>query len=477
MSEPPYLAGLRLAGRRCVVIGGGPVAARRVAGLLASGADVHVISPELTPALAAQVDAGSADGVAASEDAAPESESVPDISAGHTPHDAFGPPSAAPDPASGAPAARPPGRISWTPRGYQIGDLAGAWYVVAATNDPLANAAAAAEAEAARIFCSRADDAALSTAWTPAVGHHAGVQIGVLSPGEPAASDPEAAPGRTGDPRRSVQVRDAVLDGLRTGTIAAPRFRARAAGVALVGGGPGDPDLITVRGRRVLAEADVVVADRLAPQRLLDELAPEVEIIDAAKIPYGRAMPQEEINRILVDRALAGKFVVRLKGGDPYVFGRGYEELLACAEAGIEVTVVPGITSAISVPSLAGVPVTHRGMAHEFTVVSGHLAPDNPKSLVDWAALARLRGTLVMLMAVERMGPIAEALLANGKKPDTPVTVIQDGSLPAERVVRCTLDTVAAEVLAQGVRPPAIVVLGPVAALGSALSSSGLLAD
>jgi uroporphyrin-III C-methyltransferase / precorrin-2 dehydrogenase / sirohydrochlorin ferrochelatase len=490
MNEPPYLAGLRLAGRRCVVIGGGPIAARRVAGLLAAGADVHVIAPELTPALAAQV-----------EPAVPVS---PEPAASPTLHDGFGA-------ASLADLATATGRVSWTSRVYQIGDLAGAWYVVAAANDPLANAAAAAEAEASRIFCSRADDAAQSTAWTPAVGQHAGVQIAVLSPGEssgfgvsggsgvsvdlddsglsgslsepaspspspspfpssspsssPSPSSPSSPQRSTGDPRRSVQVRDAVLDGLRSGTIAAPRFRSRAAGVALIGGGPGDPDLITVRGRRLLAEADVVVADRLAPHRLLDELAPEVEIIDAAKIPYGRAMPQEEINRILIDRAQAGKFVVRLKGGDPYVFGRGYEELLACTEAGIEVTVVPGITSAISVPGLAGVPVTHRGMAHEFTVVSGHLAPDHPKSLVDWPALAKLRGTLVLLMAVERMGPIAETLLANGKQPDTPVTVIQEGSLPAERVVRCTLGTVAAEVVAQGVRPPAIVVLGPVAAL------------
>jgi uroporphyrin-III C-methyltransferase / precorrin-2 dehydrogenase / sirohydrochlorin ferrochelatase len=463
MNEPPYLAGLRLAGRRCVVVGGGPVAARRVGGLLAAGADVYVVAPELTPALAAQVEArgqaqalalGAADGEVDSDVASP----------------------------SAAPRSGLPGRLSWMTRNYQAGDLAGAWYVVAATNDASANAAVAAEAEAARIFCSRADDATQSTAWTPAVGHHAGVQIAVLSPGESSLSGgsggsgdagalqgpgPAAPDRRPGDPRRSVQVRDAVLDALRSGTITAPRFRGRSPGVALVGGGPGAPDLITVRGRRLLAEADVVVADRLAPHGLLDELAPEVELIDAAKIPYGRAMPQEEINQLLIDRARAGKFVVRLKGGDPYVFGRGYEELLACAEAGIEVTVVPGITSAISVPGLAGVPVTHRATAHEFTVVSGHLPPDHPKSLVDWPALARLRGTLVLLMAVERIASIAETLLANGKKPDTPVAVIQDGSLPTERTMRCTLATVVGEVTAQGVRPPAIVVLGPVAALGA----------
>jgi len=169
----------------------------------------------------------------------------------------------------------------------------------------------------------------------------------------------------------------------------------------------GDPDLITVRGRRLLARADVVVADRLAPQQLLDELGAHVEVIDAAKVPYGRAMAQEHINATMIERARAGRFVVRLKGGDPYVFGRGFEEFLACTAAGLPVTVVPGVTSAISVPAAAHVPVTHRGVAHEFVVVSGHVAPDNPASLVDWPALGRLRGTLVLLMAVERIGAFA----------------------------------------------------------------------
>ena len=162
-------------------------------------------------------------------------------------------------------------------------------------------------------------------------------------------------------------------------------------GVALVGGGPGDPELITVRGRRLLARADVVVVDRLAPRELLDELPPHVEVVDAAKIPYGRAASQDVINATLIEQAKAGKFVVRLKGGDSYVFGRGYEELLACAAAGVPVTVVPGVTSAFAVPAVAGVPVTHRGVAHEVVVVSGHVAPDDERSLVDWNALARLQ--------------------------------------------------------------------------------------
>ncbi|HEY0638919.1 MAG TPA: uroporphyrinogen-III C-methyltransferase, partial [Pseudonocardiaceae bacterium] len=243
---------------------------------------------------------------------------------------------------------------------------------------------------------------------------------------------------------------------------------------ALVGGGPGDPELITVRGRRLLARADVVVADRLAPRELLAELGPHVEVVDAAKLPYGRAASQEAINELLVERARAGHFVVRLKGGDPFVFGRGFEELQACAEAGVPVTVVPGVTSAFAVPAAAGVPVTHRGVAHEVVVASGHLPPGHPDSLLDWPALARLRGTLVLLMAVQRVGVFADVLRANGRAPDTPVTVVADGTRPTARTVRTTLAGVAAAVAAEGIRPPAIVVIGPVAGLdGSPPPPSG----
>ncbi|MEU0066121.1 uroporphyrinogen-III C-methyltransferase, partial [Streptomyces albidoflavus] len=236
--------------------------------------------------------------------------------------------------------------------------------------------------------------------------------------------------------------------------------------VSLVGGGPGDPDLITVRGRRLLAEADVVIADRLGPRDLLAELPPHVEVIDAAKIPYGRYMAQEAINAALVEHAKAGKAVVRLKGGDPFVFGRGMEEVEALAEAGIACTVVPGISSSISVPSAAGIPVTHRGVAHEFTVVSGHVAPDDPRSLVDWAALAKLRGTLVVLMGVDKIGAIAEALVAHGRDPRTRVALVQEGTTAAQRRVDATLATVAETARAEEVRPPAVIVIGEVVGVG-----------
>jgi len=324
---------------------------------------------------------------------------------------------------------------------------------LACSSEPAVNASVAAEAQRRRVFCVRADDATGGSAVTAATADHDGLLIGVLA-------------GRR--PRRSAAVRDALVDALRAGTVDdAPdaEDRVTTPGVALVGAGPGDPDLITVRGRRLLGRADVVLADRLAPRELLDELGPHVTVIDAAKVPYGRAMAQDQINALLIEHARAGRFVVRLKGGDPYVFGRGFEEVQACAAAGVPVTVVPGVTSAISVPAAAGIPVTHRGLAHEFVVVSGHVAPDDPGCLVDWPALGRLRGTVVLLMAVERIGVFAEVLITHGRPPDTPVAVIANGTLRAQRVVACPLRDVADCVAKAGIRPPAVAVIGPVAGL------------
>jgi uroporphyrin-III C-methyltransferase/precorrin-2 dehydrogenase/sirohydrochlorin ferrochelatase len=168
-----------------------------------------------------------------------------------------------------------------------------------------------------------------------------------------------------------------------------------------------------------------------------------------------------------VERAKAGKRVVRFKGGDSFVFGRGYEEALACAEAGVPCTVIPGITSAIAVPALAGIPITHRGVAHEFTVVSGHLAPDDPETLVDWDALSRMRGTVVLLMAVQNLPAIAERLVAGGRPKETPVAVVSDGSMATQRTVWSTLADVATGVEREQIRPPAIVVVGDVVAVAN----------
>jgi uroporphyrin-III C-methyltransferase / precorrin-2 dehydrogenase / sirohydrochlorin ferrochelatase len=397
VSENAYLVGLRLTGRKVVVVGGGTVAQRRLPLLIANGADVHVITRSATPAV----------------------EGMPGI--------------------------------TLTLREFRDGDLDGAWYAIAATDDPEVNAAVVAEAERRQIFCVRADVAREGTAVTPASFEYEGLSVGVLAGGEH---------------RRSAAIRSAIHEALQQGLITAETPGVVHGGVALVGGGPGDPELITVRGRRLLAHADVVVADRLAPQELLAELPPQVEVIDAAKIPYGRAMAQDAINEVLIDRAKSGKFVVRLKGGDPFVFARGYEEVLACADAGIPVTVVPGVTSAIAVPALAGVPVTHRAVTHEFVVVSGHVAPGHPESLVNWNALAAMSGTIVLLMAVERIELFTKALLDGGRPADTPVLVVQHGTTTAQRTLRATLDDAPERIREEGVRPPAIIVIGSVAAFG-----------
>ncbi|WFE53963.1 uroporphyrinogen-III C-methyltransferase [Micromonospora sp. WMMD1155] len=235
--------------------------------------------------------------------------------------------------------------------------------------------------------------------------------------------------------------------------------------VAVVGGGPGADDLITVRGKALLDAADVVVVDRLAPQGLLAGLRPDVLVVDAAKVPRGPSMAQEAINAALVSHAKAGRRVVRLKGGDPYVFGRGHEEVQACAAAGVPVTVVPGVSSAIAAPALAGVPVTHRGVAHDLTVVSGHLPPGHPDSLVDWAAAARARGTVVLLMAVDTIAKIAAVLIEHGRAPETPVLAVQDAGLPAQRSVAARLDEIGAVAAREEIRPPAVFVVGPVVAV------------
>jgi uroporphyrin-III C-methyltransferase/precorrin-2 dehydrogenase/sirohydrochlorin ferrochelatase len=267
------------------------------------------------------------------------------------------------------------------------------------------------------------------------------------------------------EPRKSAALRDDIVTALRDGHLTASDALDRSPGVVLVGGGPGEPELVTVAARHALASADVVVADRLAPRELLDELGPHVELIDVAKLPRGRSASQDFINEVIVDRARAGKRVVRFKGGDNFVFGRGFEEVLACAAADVPVTVVPGLSSAIAVPARVGIPVTHRGVAHEFTVISGHLPPGHPDSLVAWDAVAALRGTLVLLMAVDNAPAIAEVLLAGGRSAGTPVAVVVDGTMPTERTVLSTLGALADDLAAHEVRPPAIIVVGDVVAV------------
>jgi uroporphyrin-III C-methyltransferase/precorrin-2 dehydrogenase/sirohydrochlorin ferrochelatase len=405
-----YPLGLRVTGRLVIVVGGGPVALRRVRGLLAAGARVRVIAPDVVPDLAALV-------------------------------------------ASGA--------IERVTRGYCDGDLDGAWLVHTATGDPAVDARVAGDAELLRTFCVTAGDAGLGSAWVPAVA-----RTPVTDAAGRPAGDLTVAVTAGRDPRRAVRVRDAVVAGLDDASLplravrpAADEGASRDAAprpgrVALVGGGPGDPGLITVRGRRLLAAAHVVVVDRLAPRSLLAGLGDDVEVVDVGKTSGHHPVPQEEISALLVRHALAGRDVVRLKGGDPYVFGRGGEELDVCRAAGIEVEVVPGVTSAVSVPAAAGIPVTHRGLARGFSVLTGHEDVGQVPGGTDH--------TLVLLMGVTRLADTARALVAAGRPADTPVAVVEDGFGARQRTTVGTLADIAERARAVGVQPPAVTVVGDV---------------
>jgi len=410
MASPGYPLTLDVRDRRVLVVGGGPVASRRAAGLVAAGAAVEVVAPWVT-------------------------EDLRDL---HT-----------------------AGQVVWHERDYVVGDLVSpepAWLVHTATGDRGVDAAVAAHADAARIWCVRADDASASSAWTPAVAR--GAESG-------AAEGITVAVTAGGDPRRAVAVRDAVAAALNSGTLPVRRVRPaeqasrpRAAGrVALVGGGPGADDLITVRGRALLAAADVVVTDRLGPRGLLATLGADVEVVDVGKTAGNHPVGQDRINELLVEHALAGRNVVRLKGGDPFVLGRGGEEALHCAAHGVPVEVVPGVTSAVSVPAAAGIPVTHRGITASFVVASAHEGSD-----VVTAAIkdAPADATLVLLMGVTRLADTAAGLIRTGRRADTPVALIESGWTDAQRTTVTTLANAAADAEAAGVRAPAIVVVGDV---------------
>jgi uroporphyrin-III C-methyltransferase/precorrin-2 dehydrogenase/sirohydrochlorin ferrochelatase len=391
------LVGLDLAGRRVLVAGAGAVGTRRARGLAAEGAHVVLVDPN-------------------------------------------------PSDAARALAAAPPrGRVELVERAVTEADVGDAWLVVAATANADVDAAVARWCEERRTWCVRG---ATGTARTVAATRHDDLVVGVVSEADP-------------DPRRSAAVRDALALLLSTGQVDLRRRRGHAGRVVLVGGGPGDPGLLTVAGMEALATADVVVADRLGTAGLLDRLAPDVEVVHVGKTAQRHPVPQAEINRLLVERAQRGQAVVRLKGGDPFVYGRGGEEVHACREAGVDVEVVPGISSALAVPGLAGIPLTQRGVSSSVLVSSGHAGAD-PAALAALAAGA----TLVLLMAVASLGEICAAAVGAGLDPDLQVAIVENGSLERQRVTHATLST-AAEVAARvGVRSPAVVVVGAVAAEG-----------
>jgi uroporphyrinogen III methyltransferase / synthase len=238
--------------------------------------------------------------------------------------------------------------------------------------------------------------------------------------------------------------------------------------IYLVGSGPGDPGLFTLKGLRCIREADAIVYDRLAPESLLAHAKPGAELIYVGKKPGEPSMPQEEINSLLVELGRAGKTVMRLKGGDPYVFGRGGEEALALVGAGIPFEVVPGVTSGIAAPAYAGIPVTHRGISASVAFVTGHEDPTKDHSDVDWNRIANGAETLVLYMGVGRLREISSELISAGRSPDTPVAVVRWGTIPEQRTVTGTLEDIADRVAEANLKPPAITVVGDVVSLREA---------
>ncbi|WP_084038008.1 uroporphyrinogen-III C-methyltransferase [Demequina sp. NBRC 110053] len=391
------LFGLDLRGRAVVVAGGGAVASRRVRRFVSEGAVVTVVAPEIHEDLER-----------------------------HALH----------------------GDVTVLRRGITPQDLDGAWFVLAATDDSELNDAIARWAHERQVWCIDASDASKGSARQAAMSKHGDLAIGVLSLDSP-------------DPGRIRTVRDAIARHLDAGEVDMRRRRPGSGRVILVGSGPGDPGLITVRGRQALSEADVVVTDRLGATELLVTVPYDVEVVNVGKSPDHHPVPQHEINRLLVERAREGKTVVRLKGGDPYVFGRGGEEVHACVAAGIDVEVVPGITSALAVPASAGIPVTQRGVATSLLVTTGHAGAD-AASVAAMAAGA----TVVVLMGVAALPEIVEAAVAGGCDPDTPVAIVENGTTSRERITTGALSDIVRICGETGVKPPAIIVIGEVARPG-----------
>ncbi len=391
------LVGLDLVGRRVVVAGAGAVGTRRAHGLAAEGARVLLVDP--FPSDAARALA-------------------------HSP---------------------PAGRVELVERAVTEPDVEAAWLVVAATANPEVDAALARWCEQRRTWCIRGG---AGTARSVATTRHDGLVVGVVSDADP-------------DPGRVAAVRDGLALHLSTGHVDLRHRRGHRGRVVVVGGGPGDPGLVTAAGLAALATADVVVADRLGTTGLLERLPDDVEVVHVGKTATRHPVPQAEIDELLVERARRGQVVVRLKGGDPFVYGRGGEEVHACRAAGVDVEVVPGISSALAVPVLAGIPLTQRGVASSVHVSSGHAGPE-PAAI---AALAE-GATLVLLMAVATLAEICAAAVAAGVEPQLPVAIVERGTTPGERVTHATLSSAAEAALAVGVRSPAVVVVGAVAAPG-----------
>ena len=406
------MTGLDVRDRLVVLVGGGDVTARRAARLRDAGAVLRIVAPRLSDTMV-----GLLDSLAEETD-----------SSGRVP------------------------AVTWIPRRYRESDLDGAWLVHTATGVDLVDAEVAAAADRLRIWCvdaGHAPDGSARLAAQASEDSVDGVTLGVVSTGTP-------------DPRRVVKVRDRLQEMLDTSALPTAPVRPTAGRVVLLGGGPGPRDLMTVRAQRVLQSADVIVHDRLGPTGFPGWVSDRVEIIDVGKAPGRHPVPQEEINRILVDRAQRGLTVARLKGGDCFVFGRGGEEVLACRAAGVPVEVVPGVSSVIAAPQSAGVPLTHRGTADTVHIVNGHRLP-GPATL---EALHDDATTVVVLMGTSMLPSFAAAALDAGVTPERPVAVVERAHRADQRCVRGTLGTIGEVAEAERVRNPAVIVIGETAREG-----------
>ena len=406
------MTGLDVRDRLVVLVGGGDVTARRAARLRDAGAVLRIVAPRLSDTMV-----GLLDSLAEETD-----------SSGRVP------------------------AVTWIPRRYRESDLDGAWLVHTATGVDLVDAEVAAAADRLRIWCVDAGHALDGSARLAAQASEDsvdGVTLGVVSTGTP-------------DPRRVVKVRDRLQEMLDTSALPTAPVRPTAGRVVLLGGGPGPRDLMTVRAQRVLQSADVIVHDRLGPTGFPGWVSDRVEIIDVGKAPGRHPVPQEEINRILVDRAQRGLTVARLKGGDSFVFGRGGEEVLACRAVGVPVEVVPGVSSVIAAPQSAGVPLTHRGTADTVHIVNGHRLP-GPATL---EALHDDATTVVVLMGTSMLPSFAAAALDAGVTPERPVAVVERAHRADQRCIRGTLGTIGEVAEAEQVRNPAVIVIGETAREG-----------
>ena len=464
MSNPPttdacldyFPAFLKVSGKPCLLVGAGEVAARKARSLLAAGADLVVVAPEAGPAIA-------------------------ELAAGH--------------------------RLRYIARKFSPADVAGKWLVISASNDAAVQDSVFAAADAAGVYCSSVDDIDNSSFITPAIVDRSPVIVAISSAG--------AAPvlarriraqietllpsglGQLADLARRFRSRvkarivgisarrrfwERVFDSPIASAINAGRVEAAENGLMrlledaagrgenpgeawLVGAGPGDPGLLTLRALQIMQVADVIVHDRLVSGDVLALARRDAELISVGKKPGCRLNRQSEINTLIVNLVRKGKRVCRLKGGDPFIFGRGGEEVEALAAAGLPYQVVPGITAAAGCAAYAGIPLTHRDASQSVVLLTAH-GKDSIDRL-DWASLARDRQTLALYMAVHRFHDVMTALIAHGRSADTPVAIIENGTTAKQRVLRGTLGQLPLLARAHRIRAPAILVIGAVARLGT----------